>query len=256
MSLRCNERMNSRVENDIRYKTGYPRRLVDFLYYESGFSKESVIADIGSGTGFFSRLLLERGSRVVGIEPDQEMREISERILSDEFPRFVSIDGCAENTTLSEASVNHIVCTQSFQWLDAEKCRKEFARILKPNGLAVLVCNRYAADDEFSMEYCNIIKRYGRSGKTGDNAWLSDSFTDFFGSSTFSVLSIPHQQVMDYEELKARLLFALDPQALEEQDRNELMEEIELLFELYNQAGKVVVRFETEAWLGKLNSAI
>jgi len=76
------------AENYFKYKLDYPRKLIDFLYNECDFSWESVIADIGSGTGTFTRLLLERGSRVVAIEPDRELRETTERILEDEFPRF------------------------------------------------------------------------------------------------------------------------------------------------------------------------
>ncbi|HOJ79314.1 MAG TPA: class I SAM-dependent methyltransferase [Clostridiales bacterium] len=68
------ERFSDRVENYVKYRPGYPKEFIDYLYANAGFSEESVIADIGSGTGILTALLLERGSRAIGIEPNREMR--------------------------------------------------------------------------------------------------------------------------------------------------------------------------------------
>lgn len=244
------------VENYLKFKPNYPRKLIDFLYGECGFSWDSVIADIGSGTGNFSRLLLERGSRVVGIEPNREMRETAERILCDEFPRFVSLDATAENTTLSDASINHIVCAQSFHFFDTEKCKKEFARIIKPGGSITLIRNRpMTDDDEFSQEYETLVRKYssdlGRGRVTADD----NSYADFFTESKFPVISLPDQMVLDFETLKGRMLSMADFPNRDEKRYAELLEELEILFQLYNQSGKVILKYQTEAFAGRLNLA-
>jgi len=67
----------------------------------------SRIADIGFGTGIFTRMLLENGNSVFGIEPNQEMREAGEKLLV-EYPNFRSVGATAENTTLEGRSVDFI----------------------------------------------------------------------------------------------------------------------------------------------------
>ena len=59
----------------------YPARLIDFLYDEIGFCVGSVIADIGSGTGIFSKQLAERGSTVICVEPSA----VNHRTIGESF---------------------------------------------------------------------------------------------------------------------------------------------------------------------------
>ena len=58
------QRFSSRVDNYARYRPGYPPEVMDLLRSECGLTPDSVIADIASGTGIFTRLLLENGNRV------------------------------------------------------------------------------------------------------------------------------------------------------------------------------------------------
>jgi 16S rRNA A1518/A1519 N6-dimethyltransferase RsmA/KsgA/DIM1 with predicted DNA glycosylase/AP lyase activity len=74
------KRFSNRVENYIKYRPSYPKEAINFLYVNLGFNEKSIIADIGSGTGIFTKLLLERGSKVVAIEPNKEMRNAAEVI--------------------------------------------------------------------------------------------------------------------------------------------------------------------------------
>src|ERR1700684_3085016 len=84
-----------------RYRRGYPAVLLEPLRGAWGLSRETVIADVGSGTGLLSRLFLENGNEVFGIEPNAAMREAGEAYLA-EFQgfRFHSVPGSAEATTL------------------------------------------------------------------------------------------------------------------------------------------------------------
>lgn len=244
-------RTPSMIEIYLKCRPNYPRKLIDFLYDECGFSWDSIIADIGSGTGTFTRLLLERGSRVVGIEPNREMRQTAERLLADDFPRFVSLDATAENTTLSDASINQIVCAQSFHLFDAEKCRREFARIIKPGGMIALICIRPVhGGDEFSREYEALVSKYelSRNGGRGSEA---DIYSEFLDKSSMSVFSVPGQIVLDAEGLKARTFTLFHLPSPGEDGYDEIMEDLEILFELYNTSGKIVLRYKTEAYAGR-----
>ncbi len=246
---------SSRVENAIRYRPSYPYQLIEYLYTDAGFSRESVIADIGSGTGAFTRLLLERGSRVVAIEPDDLLRIAAERLLSDEFQRFVSIKGTPIHTTLCNASIQHIVCAHSLYWSDLGKCRDEFYRILKPQGTATIIWNRLMVNwDAFNYEYEQLLKRClpGRNAFQGREL---KEFSSFFGTHEYAFISLPHQQVLDFEGVKGALMAHEGFHALGEESRTTLLSELYGLFERYNQSGKVILRYETEAYTMQLGRA-
>src|SRR5688572_20011810 len=90
-------RFSSRAEAYAKYRPGYPFGVVEILESECGLTKDSVVADVGSGTGILTELLLKNGNRVFGIEPNEAMRVFAEETLKD-YQRFESVDGSAEAT--------------------------------------------------------------------------------------------------------------------------------------------------------------
>src|SRR6202020_1636808 len=133
-------RFSDRVENYVRYRPGYPPEVLPALRAECGLAPSHTVADIASGTGIWTRTLLENGNRVFGVEPNAEMRAAGERLLAG-FPNFVSIAGTAEATTLADHSVDFVTAAQAAHWFDRERARREFVRILKPGGCLVLLWN-------------------------------------------------------------------------------------------------------------------
>ncbi|HLT24232.1 MAG TPA: class I SAM-dependent methyltransferase, partial [Ignavibacteria bacterium] len=114
-------RFSDRVDNYAKYRPSYPREMMDWFKSDDvGLEPEDVIADIGSGTGISTKLFLEAGCTVYGVEPNAPMRERAEQELAM-YPKFNSVDGTAEDTTLPFDSVDMIICCQAFHWFDAEK---------------------------------------------------------------------------------------------------------------------------------------
>src|SRR5580704_13583825 len=138
-------RFSDRVENYIRYRPGYPSEVVDCLKQECGLSTSDVVADMASGTGIWTRILLENGNPVFGVEPNAEMRQAGERLLAA-FPKFTSVTGSAEATTLADASMDFVTAAQAAHWFDRAGARREFVRILKPGGWLVLLWNERLTD--------------------------------------------------------------------------------------------------------------
>src|SRR5580704_3117082 len=99
------ERFSSRVDNYVRFRPGYPLEAVELLKKECGLTLDSVIADIAFGTGIFTRMLVENGNRVFGVEPNADMRRAGEQFLAS-YSRFTSVTGTAEATTLPDHSVD------------------------------------------------------------------------------------------------------------------------------------------------------
>src|SRR5208283_1457776 len=99
MAKSSTTRFSDRVENYVRYRPGYPREVLELLRRECRLQPSHIVADIASGTGMFTRLLLENGNSVFAVEPNEEMREVGTHELEG-YPRLVSVAGTAVETTL------------------------------------------------------------------------------------------------------------------------------------------------------------
>ena len=146
--LNPTERFSGLVENYSKYRPSYPPELMSFIELETGLQKDWNIADIGSGTGIFSKLLLGRGYKVYGIEPNKNMREAAEYELQG-FKKFTSIDGAGEKTSLKDRSIDLITVAQAFHWINPDAAKLEFRRILKPPGYVALIWNIRIANTPF-----------------------------------------------------------------------------------------------------------
>jgi ubiquinone/menaquinone biosynthesis C-methylase UbiE len=147
-------RFTSRAEDYAKYRPSYPSAVIDRIL--AGLGNISLIAaDIGAGTGISSRLLADRGVKVIAIEPNSAMRGVAEAHPLVEFH-----DSHAENTQLPDALIDLVTCFQAFHWFDPKPTLKEFARILNPQGKIALVWNDRDLDveDDFIREHDRIIK--------------------------------------------------------------------------------------------------
>ena len=135
----------------------YARAALDFLK-EQGVNETARIADIGAGTGIFSKQLAENGATVFAVEPNDDMRQAAEEYLKD-MPNARCVDGSAENTALPDRSVDFISAAQAFHWFDKEAFRKECKRILVPDGKIVLIWNVEVFGGDFFRDFGEILKR-------------------------------------------------------------------------------------------------
>ena len=126
------QRFSSRVDNYVRYRPGYPPDVLELLKDECGLTPETVVADIASGTGIWTRWLLENGNPVYGVEPNEEMRKAGEAFLQS-YPQFTSVAGTAEATTLADHSVDIVTAAQAAHWFDRERARR--ARVCRGWGV-------------------------------------------------------------------------------------------------------------------------
>ncbi|NSW91142.1 MAG: class I SAM-dependent methyltransferase [Firmicutes bacterium] len=247
------ERFSDRVENYIKYRPGYPKEFIDYLYINTGFSTESIIADIGSGTGILTRLLLDRGSHVIGVEPNKEMRNAAEKLL-EEYPKFISVEGTAEATGLSDKSVDHIICAQAFHWFNRDACKKEFERILKAGGKVVLVWNkRIVKEDGFSAGYEILLRTYANDYNEVNHKLITEEeLKTFFKDRVLSKAVFENVQLFDFEGLKGRLLSNSYAPMPGETNYDILMKELRKLFDTYSVEGKVAFKYKTESYTGEV----
>lgn len=235
------ERFSSRVEDYVRYRPSYPNSVIGLLTRECGLSAQSRIADIGSGTGLLSRLFLDLGCEVSGVEPNREMRQAGEQIL-DGNPHFHSIDGRAEATTLPAASFDFVTAGTAFHWFDPEPTRREFRRILKPGGYIVLVWNERPRMPGFMAGYEQLVARYARVHAPGRSP----------DGKAWSVAKFPNPQQLDLAALRGRFLSSSYAPLPGAPEYAALLEDLAALFREHESRGHVTMQYETEMYFGRL----
>ncbi len=133
------EKFTGRAEAYAKARPGYPGEAIRYLC--SLVSADAVWADIGAGTGIFTKLIAERGYTVYAVEPNADMRRQLAASLAS-FPNAKIVAGTAEATALPDRSADLITCAQALHWFDPEAFAKECRRIGKPGGLVAAVYNK------------------------------------------------------------------------------------------------------------------
>ena len=245
-------RFSDRVENYVRYRPGYPAEVLELLRAECGLRPNHVVADIASGTGIFTRLLLENGNSVFAVEPNGEMREMGRHQL-DAFDRLVSVAGTAEETRLRSASVDFVTSAQAAHWFDLPLARAEFVRILRPEGWCVLIWNeRRTASTPFLRDYENVLLTYGTDYKDVRHERTTAMIHEFFAPTPYQERLFTLCQRFDYEGLAGRLLSSSYAPLEGHPSHTPMMQELLKLFRAHAQGGKVEFEYDTRVYYAQL----
>jgi SAM-dependent methyltransferase len=255
MGLDPLKRFSSRADDYARYRPSYPAALMDVLARDCGLSASSVVADIGSGTGLLSKLFLDFGCSVLGVEPNADMRAAGERFLAGD-PRFRGMDGRAENTGLDTASVDLVTAGQAFHWFEPVRARAEFRRILRGAGWVALIWNeRLVNDDPFLIGYEELLRRHAPEYGRVDHRRIGDAaLAAFYGHSEWRTVTLPNAQYFEPEGLRGRLLSSSYAPAPGTPGHEEMMAGLEHLFASTQQEGRVTFAYETRLHYGALDS--
>ena len=246
-------RFSDRIENYIRYRPSYPPQVLETLRVECGLTPDSTVADIASGTGIFSRLLLENGNRVYGVEPNRDMRKAAERLLA-QFPRFTSIDGTAEATTVADESVDFATAAQAAHWFDLPKARKEFARILKPGGWTVMVWNERCTDTTpFLREYEELLLQYGTDYEKVRHEHTTDNIGGFFAPTSYEQRVFDMRQDFDYAQLEGRLLSSSYAPGEGHPQHAPMLRDLRRVFDAHQSNGQIGMDYLTRMYFGRLS---
>ena len=231
-------------------RPNYADCLISYLYDELGFSDEIFIADIGCGTGKFAKQLLDKGSFVYGIEPNDDMRCVAERELHI-YDKFKSVKGDASHTTLSDSSVDFVTAAQAFHWFDIDEFREECKRILKSDGRVILIWNTRDNNDEINKEVCELNKKFcpqfkGFSGGIKED---DERIVRFFNSK-YEKHSFDNPLLYNEDKFISRLLSG--SYSLKEGDKNysEYIAEAKAIFKKYQLSDVVKMGNSTVAYIG------
>jgi SAM-dependent methyltransferase len=248
-------RFSDRVENYVLYRPGYPLEALQALRTECSLAPNHAIADIASGTGIWTRTLLENGNLVFGVEPNAEMREAGERLLAA-FPRFTSVAGTAEETTLASQSIDFVTAAQAAHWFDRKRSRREFVRILKPDGWLALLWNERLTDTTpFLRDYEQLLLTYGTDYKEVRHERTTDAVNEFFDPAPYRERTFEMRQEFDYEGVEGRLLSSSYAPGPDHPQYAPMLTELRRIFNAHAVSGRAIFEYKTRLYFGRLRES-
>lgn len=248
---RSTQRFSKTIDYYHQYRPRYPQEVIQLIQKECNIDKASQIVDVGSGTGIFTKLLLVNGFCVDAVEPNREMRLLAEKNLS-EFSRFKSLEGAAENIPIPNQSVDLITAAQAFHWFDPHLIRKEFVRILKPEGYVLLLWNlRDSSKSQFMSAYEKLLQTYGTDYKEVAAENISEAeIQRFFSTSSYRVKKIDNEQVLNLEGFVGRLLSTSYTPKPGDGAYDSMINAAEEIFNEYQKEGYVKLIYTTACYYG------
>ncbi len=235
-----------------KYRPTYPDAFLDYLYSKVGFQKDSVLADIGSGTGILTKLLLGKGSFVYGVEPNEDMRKAAEQELAG-YKNFASVPASAESTGLNDCSVDFITVAQAFHWFDLKEFKAECQRILKEDGKAVLVWNCRDMHSEFVQKCDELNRAYCKDYKGFSGGMKSESpqeYSDFFKGGMCDYKVFQNDLMFDLDGFIGRSMSASYAPKNGTENHEPYVTGLKRLFERYGDSGHLRMPNLTRAYIG------
>lgn len=253
MNVESTKRFSDRVEDYVRYRPGYPPEVLELLRLECGLRPAHVIADIASGTGAFTRLLLENGNLVFAVEPNTAMREAGTQLLRS-FDKLTALDGTAEETMLPSSSVDFVTAAQAAHWFDRAPARAEFVRILKPGGWCVLLWNeRCTTETPFLRDYEQLLLTYGTDYKEVRHERTTATISEFFSPAKYQERIFELRQQFDFEGAAGRLLSSSYAPRAGQPNHEPMMAELQRIFDAHARKGVVEFEYNTRVFYGRLH---
>jgi SAM-dependent methyltransferase len=246
-------RFSDRVQDYVRWRPGYPPAVVQALREDLGLQPSHVVADIGSGTGILSRLLVENGNEVYGVEPNREMAAAAEADLGS-TGRFHDVDGQAEATSLPDRCVDLVTAGQAFHWFKVPESRAEFRRILRPGGGVALVWNlRKLESTPFLRDYEAFLHRWSNDYQEVSAQYAKEeSLRGLFGEGGWIERRFDSAQHFGLEGLRGRLLSSSYTPKEGDPRREAMLAALPAVFEAHARDGQVAFEYDTRMFMGRM----
>jgi SAM-dependent methyltransferase len=246
------ERFSSRVENYVRYRPSYPPAAMALLQERCGLGPGAAVADLGSGTGILTQLLLASGAQVFGVEPNDGMRAAAEVLLAG-APRFHSVRGTAEDTTLAPDSVDLVVAGQAFHWFKVEPARREALRVLRAGGYGALLWNEHPSEGSaFLQDFERLARAHAPEYEQVVGSRADEGAMREFLGGAMQLATFPNQQRFDYPGLIGRLMSSSWAPEAGHPQHAPLLAGMREVFERHARNGTVIFPYLTLVYYGRM----
>ena len=229
----------------------YPAALFELLRKCRAPNQNVVVADIGAGTGLLTEGLLKSGYQVVAVEPNAEMRQLSD----SRFGKIVgyrSADGFAESIPLEPASVDLITAAQAFHWFEVERARIEFLRVLKEQGQVALIWNDRVLEDPLHVALDEVFSEFGGAKRSALVAHEDrPDVPRFFGATEPKQFSWPHEHHLEREGLLSLVFSRSYIPGRNSANAPQVANRVSEIFNFFATGETVKVQYRTVAFIGR-----
>jgi SAM-dependent methyltransferase len=248
------ERFSSRVDNYVRYRPSYPPAAIALLRERCGLDRRSAVADIGSGTGILTGLLLPHAAQVFAVEPNAPMRAAADVALGGDA-RFVSVPGTAEATTLAADSIDLVVAGQAFHWFKVAPARAEALRITRAGAFGALLWNEHpAAGSRFLADYERLLRRHASEYDAVVGSRVDEAAMREYLGGAMQCERFPNQQSFDHEGLVGRVMSSSYAPEPGHPEHLPLLAGLEDVFARHQQDGRIIFPYVTLVYFGPLRA--
>lgn len=233
-------------------RPSYAVELIECLFEKYQLSVDSIVADIGAGTGKFAKQLLDRGCTVICVEPNADMRTMAEQSLCD-YSNVTIIDGSDSNTNVVNHSVDFVSVAQAFHWFDADSFQRECQRILKPHGKVILVWNMRDMNAAVNQANYEVFKKYCPNfyGFSGGVKTEEAHILNFFEGAV-EIEKFLNPLTFTKDKFIQRCLSASYSLRPEDEHYEAYVQELEQLFDDFADNGQLTVANNTKAYIGSV----
>lgn len=253
MSVDYTNRFTGKAELYVQARPRYADALFSYMKKDLQLREGGIVADVGSGTGIMSDQLLSVGYVVYAVEPNEDMRKQAELQLG-KCENFISLQGEASKIPLENASVDCIIAAQAFHWFDADAFRVECQRILRPDGIVLLVYNMRDMDNPLTKDLARLHAQFNPAFHGFSNGLKESDLKNFFKGAC-EVKSWNNDQVMTKNAFIERALSSSYSPRESDTNYERFLEEMEKLFLRYAQDDRVRYPHNTIVYAGKLLDA-
>jgi SAM-dependent methyltransferase len=246
------DRFTGLAEKYAMYRPTYPAAALNFILARCGLGPRSLLVDVGCGTGISSRQFAQRGVRVIGIDPNDDMRRQAETFaVGDASQALTYRKGRAEETGLSDACADAVLAAQAFHWFEPEPTLREFRRILKPDGWVILIWNERDETDLCTGDFGRVVRSAPAAaavevprGQAGNSLLASSLFVD---AARFP---FANEQTLDEDGLLGRA-FSASYAPREPKSAHDFAAALHDVFARWQRDGVVMLRYETSVYLAQ-----
>ena len=238
------EKFTGKADVYDKFRPSYPAELIDLLYEKT---QAKTAADIGAGTGIFTKCLSAKPWKITAVEPNPDMLGI----LRQNAPFAEIVNASAEDTGIPANSIDLVTAAQAFHWFDKERFKAECERILTPNGHLAIIWNTHGKN-EFRYERDRIFDKYcGQSnsmkGSTteGDKLLRTGYFSEMEFFCTENNMEMNEEQFIGYSLSHSYSIKA------DNENYDKFVYELRNAFAKFQKNGIVEFPQETECYLGK-----
>jgi SAM-dependent methyltransferase len=206
-----------------RGRPSYPQAAVDWMLERLEIGPGRVVADLGAGTGKFTRLLVASGARVLAVEPVAGMRAE----LRQAVPAAEVLDATAQAIPVKDGSLDAVTAAQAFHWFAGDRVLTEIHRALRADGGLGLIWNRRDLKDPVQVALDGIIARHRGAAPTHEGDRWMDTMDQTSLFTPIGTQQFGYEQVLDRAGLADRVLSISFIAALGESQREAVAAEVE-----------------------------